>query len=577
MMKKLLSCILTLALVLCGTGVMAEGFTAGTYTGTAQGFGGEIAATVTLSDSEITEISVTGDGETAGIGSEAIKSLPGKMLEAQSPNVEAMSGATVTSAAIVEAVTAALKEAGVDAAALTPKAPETGDRTEETIEADVVIVGAGGAGMSAAITAANAGKTVVVVEKAAIAGGNTTRATGGMNAAETSVQKAAGVEDSVELFVEDTMKGGKEINDKALVTTLAENSAAAIDWLDSIGAPLPDLTMLGGSSAKRAHRPEGGAAVGSYLVPILLKNCENSDKITILYETPATQIVMKDGAAAGIKASSAAVDYTINAGAVVLASGGFAASEEMYTKYQPSLKGFVTTNAPGMTGDGIVMAEEVGAATVDMEQIQIHPTVEQSTSALITEGLRGDGAILVNAEGKRFIDELETRDVVSAAELEQTGGYAFLLFDQDLRDRVSAVNSYVNKGLTVQGDTVEELAAAMGVDAAALKETVDGWNAAIEAGKDEAFGRTSLEYPVVAAPFYAVKVAPGVHHTMGGVKIDPETQVIDVNGSVIPGLYAAGEVTGGVHGANRLGGNAVADVIVFGRIAGENAAAYASK
>ncbi|MEG1879183.1 MAG: FAD-binding protein, partial [Pseudoflavonifractor sp.] len=235
----------------------------------------------------------------------------------------------------------------------------------------------------------------------------------------------------------------------------------------------------------------------------------------------------------------------------------------------------VTTNAPGIQGDGIKMAQAAGAATVDMDQIQIHPTVEQKTSALITEGLRGDGAILVNAEGARFCDEVGTRDAVSAAELAQTGGSAYLIVDQAMADASKVIQGYIKKGFTVQGDDYAKLAQAMGAPAEAMTATMESWNAAVTAGKDDAFGRTSFAKPLATAPFYAIQVAPGVHHTMGGVKIDTNACVLTEAGAAIPGLFAAGEVTGGIHGANRLGGNAVADFVVFGRIAGSSAADFA--
>ncbi len=577
MMKKWVSCLLSLALVLGGAVALAEGFTAGTYTGTAQGFGGDVTATVTLSETEITDIQVVGDQETDGLGSVAIEQLPPKMLEVQSPNVDAMSGATVTSNAIIEAVTAALSQAGVDASALVPKEAEDKALEEQTLEADVVVIGAGGAGMTAAITAHEAGKEVILLEKMPYAGGNTTKSTGGMNAAETSVQAELGIEDSVQTFIDDTMTGGKNVNDLALVTTMAENSAEAIDWLASIGAPLPEVSFSGGATNKRIHRPEGGAAVGPYLVEKLLAKI-GEDEISLLYNTEATELIVEDGAVTGVKATGDGIRYTINAKAVVLATGGFGANLEMCAAYNPDLAGFVTTNSPCATGDGIKMAEAAGAATVDMEQIQIHPTVYQATSLMVTESVRGGGAILVNASGERFIDEMETRDVVSAAEIAQEGGYAYLVFDQAQRDNLSAIDSYVSNGLTVQADTIEGLASEMGVDAANLQATVEAWNKAVAEQNDEAFGRTTgMDVDISVAPFYAIQIAPGIHHTMGGVKIDTTASVISVDGEPIPGLFAAGEVTGGVHGANRIGGNAVADIIVFGRIAGQSAADYAGK
>ena len=577
MMKKWVSCLLSLALVLSGAVALAEGFAAGTYTGTAQGFGGDVTATVTLSETEIIDIQVVGDQETDGLGSVAIEQLPPKMLEVQSPNVDAMSGATVTSNAIIEAVTAALSQAGVDASALVPKEAEDKALEEQTLEADVVVIGAGGAGMTAAITAHEAGKEVILLEKMPYAGGNTTKSTGGMNAAETSVQAELGIEDSVQTFIDDTMTGGKNVNDLALVTTMAENSAEAIDWLASIGAPLPEVSFSGGATNKRIHRPEGGAAVGPYLVEKLLAKI-GEDEISLLYNTEATELIVEDGAVTGVKATGDGISYTINAKAVVLATGGFGANLEMCAEYNPDLAGFVTTNSPCATGDGIKMAEAAGAATVDMEQIQIHPTVYQATSLMVTESVRGGGAILVNASGERFIDEMETRDVVSAAEIAQEGGYAYLVFDQAQRDNLSAIDSYVSNGLTVQADTIEDLATQMGVDAANLQATVEAWNKAVAEQNDEAFGRTTgMDVDISVAPFYAIQIAPGIHHTMGGVKIDTTASVIGVDGEPIPGLFAAGEVTGGVHGANRIGGNAVADIIVFGRIAGQSAADYAGK
>ena len=267
---------------------------------------------------------------------------------------------------------------------------------------------------------------------------------------------------------------------------------------------------------------------------------------------------------------------TINASAVVLTTGGFGANLEKVVGERPELEGFMTTNAPGILGQGIAMAEAVGAATVDMEQIQIHPTVQADTASLITEGLRGDGAILVNEEGLRFTDEVGTRDAVSAAEIAQTGSHSYLIVDQAMVDASSVIQGYIKKEFTTAGETYEELAEALGIDAEAFAKTMNDWNSYVEAKEDPEFGRTSFAAPLDNAPFYAINVTAGIHHTMGGLKIDPDAEVLDTEGNVISGLFAAGEVTGGVHGANRLGGNAVADFVVFGRIAGQNAAAYAS-
>ena len=597
----------------------------GDFTGTAKGFGGDVSVTLTLTDGAITGCTAEGKDETEGVGSQAIAKMPGEIAESGSIAVDGVSGATVTSTAIKEAAAAALTAAGLNPDDYKTAVENDATAEDSTVDADVVVVGAGGAGMTAAITAAAEGKSVVILESQSMVGGNSVRATGGMNAGKTVYQdenefgESAGVEktlktaaekyadnetitalaktvseqwaayqadptgyfDSVELMELDTMIGGKGINDPELVETLCANSADAIDWLDEHGITLHNVSSFGGASVKRIHRPvnaEGKTvSVGSYMIPLLQENCEKAG-VKMMLDTTATEILTDaNGAAVGVKATGASGEtVTVNAKAVVLATGGFGANLDMVVKYKPELKGFMTTNAPGIQGQGIEMAQAIGAATVDMDQIQIHPTVEANTAALITEGLRGDGAILINEEGKRFIDEVGTRDVVSAAEIAQTGSYSWLVVDQAMVDASSVIQGYIKKGYTVTGETYEELGKAMGVDAAAFAETMDKWNGYVEAKNDPDFGRTSFANPLNTAPYYAVKVTAGVHHTMGGLKINANTEVLNEKGEVIPGLFAAGEVTGGVHGANRLGGNAVADFTVFGRIAGAAASDYAA-
>ena len=620
-MKKLTallaSATMALSLVGCSAGK--------TYTGEAYGHDKEnpVKVTLTIKDKTITKVEVDASHETNGIGSKAAETMPGAIVAANSLDVDGVSGATQTSKAIIEAATAALKQAGLEPSDLVSKNTSTtkAKDIEETV--DVVVVGAGGAGMTAAITATDAGKKVIVVESQPIAGGNSVRSTGGMNAAKTPYQdknefkEAAGVEktlataaekfadnetitslaatvksqwdayqanpqgyfDSVELMELDTMIGGKGKNNPELVKALAENSADAIEWLASIGAEVKNVGAFGGASVKRIHRPVNAdgkvTAVGAYIVPILEKNLQDRN-VQFLFDTTANEIIMKDGKAVGIKGTGKdGHKVTINAKSVVIATGGFGANAEMVEKYKPELKGFATTNAEGAQGQGIDMATAAGAATVDMDQIQIHPTVhieEDGNAHLITEGLRGDGAILVNAEGKRFYDEVSTRDKVSAAIIEQTDKSAWLIVDQAMVDKSAVIAGYIKSGYTVTGATYEELAKAMGVDEATFTSTMNTWNQAVEAKSDAEFGRTSFANPLTTAPYYAIKITPAVHHTMGGIVINPKAEVLNEKGEAISGLYAAGEVTGGVHGANRLGGNAVADFVVFGRISGQSAA-----
>ena len=625
-MKKLTallaSATMALSLVGCSTGK--------TYTGEAFGHDKEnpVKVTLTIKDKTITKVEVDASHETNGIGSKAAETMPGAIVAANSLEVDGVSGATQTSKAIIEAATAALKQAGLEPSDLVSKNTSTtkAKDIEETV--DVVVVGAGGAGMTAAITATDAGKKVIVVESQPIAGGNSVRSTGGMNAAKTPYQdknefkEAAGVEktlataaekfadnetitalaatvksqwdayqanpqgyfDSPELMALDTMIGGKGKNDPELVKILTQNSAGAIEWLASIGAELKSVGAAGGASVKRIHRPvdENGktAAVGAYIVPILEKNVHDAG-VEVITDTTAKKLLTENGKVVGVEAEGKDGNkVVIHAKSVIMATGGFGANHEMVEKYKPELKGFATTNADGAQGQGIDMATAVGAATVDMDQIQIHPTVhidEDGNAHLITEGVRGDGAILVNKEGKRFFDEVQTRDKVSAAEIQQTDGEAWLILDQKMVDGAAVYQGYVNSGYAKTGKTIEELAKNINVDPATLAETMKNW-AEIYANKaDPEFGRTSFsaENALNQAPYYAILVKPGIHHTMGGLKINTNTEVLNEKGEVISGLFAAGEVTGGIHGANRLGGTAVTDIIVFGQIAGENAANFA--
>ncbi len=614
-------------LTACGgsaSSTSAAGGVSGSFTGTAKGMG-DVSVTLTLTDNVITDCTAKGDEETPGIGSVVIEQFPGEVVEGNTINLDSISGATITSNAFVEAAKAALTEAGLNPDDYMAKADKTANGETVSYDADVVVIGAGGAGMTAAMTAADAGQKVVILESQAMVGGNSARATGGMNAAKTVYQdenefdQAAGVEktlataaekyadnetitalaktvseqwaayqanptgyfDSVELMELDTMVGGKGINDPELVKTLCEGTADAIDWLDENGITLHNVSSFGGASVKRIHRPvneEGKVvSVGAYMIPLLQENCEKRGIDIVLNTTVDTILTDANGAAVGVSGTDKDGNtVVVNAKSVILATGGFGANLDMVTQYKPELAGFMTTNAAGAQGQGIEMATAIGAGTVDMDQIQIHPTVEANTAALITEGLRGDGAILVNANGERFIDEVGTRDVVSAAEIAQPGSYSWLIVDQAMVDASSVIQGYIKKGYTKTGATYEELAKELDVDPAAFANTMETWNSYVEAKNDPDFGRTSFANPLNNGPYYAIKVTAGVHHTMGGVTINSTTEVLKEDGTVIPGLFAAGEVTGGVHGANRLGGTAVADFVVFGRIAGESAANYAS-
>lgn len=550
-------------------------FEAGTYTGVSDGYGGSVEAIVTVTETSIETIQVIADGETGQIGAAAISELTESIINTQSLAVDVVSGATASSNAVLAAIEDALSQAGADLDYLKDEANKLSVEVvqQEDLETDVVVIGAGGAGMAAAIEAALAGKDVIILEQMAVIGGNTNRATGGMNASETYIQAELGVEDSNEQFYEDTFKGGYELNDPDLLRTMVENSAEALQWVNDLGAELTDVSFSGGQTNARIHKPKDGSAVGPVLIGVLKEKLDELE-VPIYLESEAQSLITTDeGHVVGVNVVKAdGSTFVVSADAVVLATGGFGANMDMVAEYDETKVGFETTNHPGATGSGIQMAVEIGAAVYQMEEIQIHPTTQPGTGYLYTEGLRGDGAILVNKEGVRFTDELLTRDVVSANIIAQTDSVAYLIVNQELVDQNASMAGYIEKGHAVEGDTIEELAAVLELDAATLNQTLATYNEAQANGVDEEFGRANMTMSLATGPYYALSVTPSIHHTMGGLKINTNTQVLNEAGEVIPGLFAAGEVAGGVHGGNRIGGNAVLDIIVFGRIAGQMAA-----
>lgn len=443
---------------------------------------------------------------------------------------------------------------------------------------DVVIIGSGGTGLSAAIQANELGMKVAVLEKEKELGGNTNRASSGMNAAETNVQLHHGVIDNVADFYHETYKDGGRLNDKDMLGYFVYHTAPAIDWLADHDIKLDDITITGGMSKKRTHRPASMAPIGGFLVKSLLEVVAQED-IPVFNKTKVTKLRRTDdGRVNGVEVNADGIIKVINAKAVILATGGFGASKEYIKRFRPDLESYKTTNQPGATGDGLKLAENIGAELMQMNLVQVHPTVQQDNPHvyLIGEAVRGEGAIMVNGEGKRFVNELNTRKICANAITALPEHSAYLIFDQGIRDHVKAIEFYDKVGLVVHGETIEDLAKQINVDPSNLKQTVTTWNQAVENHDDAEFGRTTgMDRGITKPGFFAIHIAPAIHYTMGGIHITPKTQVLDGNGDIIKGLFAAGEVAGGLHGNNRVGGNSIAETIVFGRQAGQQVALYA--
>lgn len=545
----------------------------GEWEGTGEGRNGIILVRSSVRDHALSSIKVVTQSESS-FAQECINTIIDKAISKQEEltlELDGVSGATLTSTGIIDAINMSiLASKGIT--------PQEKKKYKDT-STDIVVVGAGGAGLSAAIAAADKGCKVIVLEKQGIIGGNTNYSTGGINAAETSSQRELGIQDSKEQFFEDTWQGGHQLGDKSLIRSFVEHAAATIDWLKGLGADLSDVGLMGGSSIKRTHRPKGGSAIGPHLMKVL-KEASSDKDIEIRTRNKVLGLTSSGGNVTGVQVQNAGGStYTIKAGAVIIATGGFGGNLEMVESLKPELKGFSTLNHSGATGDAFEWVSAVGGEMVQLDQIQIHPTAEARNHILITEAVRGNGAILVNKSGQRFVDEMDTRDVVSAAILKQGGGTAFLVFDQKVRESLASIENYASQGLLASGATVQELAQDAGISPEGLAAGMERYARMQGAGLDEDFGRSAagMPQPLTTAPFYAVEVTPAIHHTMGGVKVDPDLHVLRADGTVIKGLFAAGEVTGGLHGGNRLGGNGVADIVVNGKIAGETAAASLRK
>ncbi len=578
--KRILALMLCAALSISAFGIE---FKEGTYVGEAKGYRGEVKVEVKTSKNKIEEVKVIKNTDTPIISESAAKKVPEQIVKYQSLRVDGVSGATGTSRALTSAVRNALKNSGADLKELNKKPViEAKKLVKETQNKDVVVIGAGGAGLVAAIEAKNNGaKNVIVLEKMAFAGGNTLISGGEYAAPNNWVQVKKGLKDSNDAFYNDILKGGDNEGDPKLVRVLADNALSGAEWLkDYINMTFEDRQMFfGGHSVERSLVPQG--ATGVEMISKLLAKAEELN-IPVLYETPATELIVDKGRVTGVKAVSEDKEYTFLAkDGVILATGGFGSNLEMRVKYNKDVdENILSTNTVGITGDGITMAEKIGAQLEDMPFIQTYPTCDPISGALLYFGdvrLVG-GSILVNQEGKRFVEELERRDVISMAIKNQTGNAAYQFCDEAqvklsgvAEHHADEVNYLFNNKLLVKADTIKEAADFFGIDAAELEKTVAKYNQYAKDGKDLEFNKRGKLTPFEAkGPFYIMKAVPAVHHTMGGVKIDENARVINTKGEVIKGLYGAGEVTGDIHGTNRLGSDAIADITVFGRIAGQN-------
>ena len=450
------------------------------------------------------------------------------------------------------------------------------NRTEK---ADFVVVGAGGAGIAAAIEASRKGLKTIVLEKMPIIGGSSLLSTGGMNVAGSKQQKAAGINDTPEMFTQDTLKVGKGTNDKVLVNVLTEQSNSALEWFESLGGKLDlDPGVYGGCQAPRMHYTKSGG-IGRYMIKEMKPALEKSGADVRVNSQVVRLERDKNGAVTGVlvKGKNTGL-YRISAPTVLLATGSYANNGTLVSKYHPEFFGMVTSAQPGSHGDGIYLGQDVGAKVTHLERVQVHPNIASGTSLMITLAMRTNGGILVNNKGQRFFNDNAPRNELGAAMLKQPAQKVWLIYDDAVvAKRPKVHQGYVRLGVVTEADTPEALAKKLGLPAEEFAKTMKRYAGFVKAKNDADFGRKELPEPLNQGKIYAIDVVPAIGGTLGGLRTDARTHVLDTNGKKIPGLLAAGEVVGEWHGDDRYGGNAVAGNIVFGRIAAQEAAAAVGK
>ena len=560
-----------------------------TAEGTGVGKHGDITVAVTFDAGKIQDIKIVKNAENPILAKKVFTDLKDQVVALSSTDVDLISGATFSAKGFIDAVNDAAKKAGVTLAKADKKALKKAARElPKTSNYDVVVIGAGGAGFSAAITARNAGANVVLLEKMPAVGGNSLISGAEMNVAKNWVQPKLGInDDSPELHAQDTFKGGDGKGDMKVINVMTHEALDAAKWCrDYLGVRFEDdnLFFFGGHSRKRALIPVGHTGT-EFIAKFQAKADELG--IPVITNMKAEELIKnKDGRVVGVKATMDGSEYTFNAkGGVVLATGGFGANPEMVKKYNPKIdERFKTTDAPGSTGEALYMAERAGAELVNMGYIQTYPICDPLSGAIeLIADARFDGAIMLNQEGKRFVEELQRRDVLSEAILNQTGRYCWVLWNDKIGSISNTVKAHANEyeAFTKQGimttcDDLKCIADFTKIPFDQLQKTVKRVSDMAGKGNDKDFNHRAGLMDMQQGKYYVIKAVPSTHHTMGGVRINEKAEALTAEGKVIPGLWAAGEVTGVTHGTNRLGGNAYTDIIVFGRIAGE-AAAKAAK
>ncbi len=594
-MKYKLSVISALTALSLASVAQAAAYNAGTYTAVAKGNGGDVPVTVTFSSDAIQKIEVGQNKETPGIGSVAIETLPKTIVDKQSLGVNGVSGASITSKAILAAVAACVKQAGGNVEALSKVQKNQAAAPAQTLNADIAIVGAGAAGQTAAIRASELGKKVVLLEKMPFAGGAAAVNGGTVVIQGSKIQKDAGVkDDSPAIMTEDYIKNGHNLNDRRMLELYANNVGPMVDWATTY-AGMKLNTKAGFTNEAEHSKPrvmrwiDGAQGATRYFKAAVAKSGTK-----LLLGTPAKELIVKDGKVVGVKAQgSDGTVYTINAPAVILTTGGFGANKGMLSG---NLKNALYYGVKSSNGEGHQMAMKIGAKTQMMDLGKIYPNgmevapgIAKSTIWSNKAAFEDHSGIMVNKAGKRVISELDTNHNIKNEEVKQ-GGKLFILMDQPSYDAFLTKLSItgISKGdmdkwlaqdgkgypIVVKADSIPAVAKKAGVDGAELLKTVARYNGFVKAGKDADFNRPAKFMKEAIAdkgPYYIVEQQPRFATTMGGVVTDMNLNVLDKNNKPIKGLFAAGELVGGAMGDDSPPGGNMAWAMTSGKLAAERA------
>lgn len=563
------------------------GYTPGTYSAQVMGHNAPFTVTCTFTQYALSDIDTTGNNETIGVGKYALETLAHQVVKSQSLNVDAVSGASISSHALLGGIEDCAEQAGGAEQLKAVDGPA--DVVEDSYDADVAVIGAGGAGLVAAVAAAQTGAKVIVLEKIDINGGSTNVSEGALNAVDPERQEKQGIEDSVATHYAATWEGGHKTGTPELIGYLVHNALDSVHWLEKLGVRFKDtIGSATGSLGQRSHYPYTPS--GNTYIRTLVEQCGKLG-VTILHGCDATELLTESGAVAGVKAVRPdGQEVSVNAKSVVIATGGFGANVEYRQEVNTGVWSDVVLDStigctninPCAQGEGLKLAEAVGAELVGLSDIQLHPCGTPGTGLMEDIRTSGRNRIFVNEAGERFVNEGAARDTLCKAIFAQTNSTYWVVVnklrypDTTTPDANGAtIENMVATGHVTAADTVEELAAATGMDAAKLQASIDAYNAVVAGEAEDELGfvaNNTADAQMTEGPWYACRKVPTVHHTMGGIRVNLSSQAVDADGNPVAGLYAAGEVTGGTHGENRLGGNAIADCVTFGRNAGVQAA-----